>query len=279
MAFKMGSWSGYQKKPAFVKDDKFVENNPNAKDPMEGQEYATNVDNTSESKSKNKADWSKNEAGYDVKTTRRKNLFGRDRVVEKYFDPETGEKLGKQVTVSRGEGDPRADKVKIKKVNPGLTQSSGVGKIRLDENPWDKPTGTTDAPTEAGAEGPKAFDSEAINREEFSDDNKDLFGDTTTYGPDGEPIIPKYKASFESMQIGADGRRINPRNNSTYEDSPEGLQEFEDEAEAWWDEQARITGNKKLEEQDQEYGREYPSPNTYKKRGPIVTRNIKRKGM
>ena len=78
-----------------------------------------------------KKECSKNEAGYDVKTTRRKNLFGRERVVEKYYDPETGKKLGKQVTVARGEGDPRADKVKIKKVNPGLTQSGGVGKIRI----------------------------------------------------------------------------------------------------------------------------------------------------
>ena len=63
-----------------------------------------------------KKEWSKNEAGYDVKTTRRKNLFGRERVVEKYYDPETGEKLGKQVTVDRGENDPRAKKVKTKNI-------------------------------------------------------------------------------------------------------------------------------------------------------------------
>ena len=34
MAFKMGGWTGYQNKPsAFLKDDKFVENNPNKRNP------------------------------------------------------------------------------------------------------------------------------------------------------------------------------------------------------------------------------------------------------
>ena len=70
---------------------------------------------------------------YDKKVTTRKNLFGRDRKVTKYYDPKTGEKLGKEVRVARGKNDPRADKVKTKKVNPGLYQSGGVGKIRVGE--------------------------------------------------------------------------------------------------------------------------------------------------
>jgi len=220
-------------------------------------------------------EWTTNEAGYDVKRTTRKNLFGRDRVVEKYFDPETGEKLGKQVTVDRGKNDPRAKKVKTKRVNRGWTAEGGVGKIRVDNDYFGGPGQDTPAPTDPPPTSSLIGNNENINREEFSDDREELFGDTTTRDETGKPHIPKYKDSFASMEIGEDGRRINPRNNSTYEDSPEGLQAFEDEAEAWWDEQAKKTNNPKLEEQDQSYAREYPSSNTYKKRGYTMKRKRK----
>ena len=198
-------------------------------------------------------EWSQSDDGTDVKTTTRKNLFGRKRVVKKYYDSETGEMMGKEVDVARGKGDPRANKKKIKQVNPGLTQSGGVGKIRLKQNPWD-----SDSPSEA-------VDAK-VNREEYAAELKDK--NVMTDPKTGKPIIPKYSKAFSEMKVGSDGKRKNPRNKSTYSDDAAGQDAFEKEAELWWDEQANITGkeNKKLEKQDQPYSKEYSSSSTFKKK-------------
>ena len=204
-----------------------------------------------EKKDNKSSKWSKNQAGYDVKTTERKNLFGRDRKVEKYYDPKTGKKLGKQVTVDRGKNDPRAKKKKIKKVNPGLTQSGGVGKIRLKENPW-----------ESGGE--------AINRQERAFDLKDT---NVTKNKKGQPEIPKYKTAFDDMEnrtVDGVTKKYNPRNKMYYEDSDKGLELFEGDSEGWWDEQAKKTSNPKLEKQDQSYGRKYESSSKYKKPSSVL---------
>lgn len=181
-----------------------------------------------------KAEWDKgpNEKGYITKSKSGINLFGRERNVTKYYDPETGAKVGKQVTVARGKGDPRPDKVKIKKVNPGLTQSGGVGKIRMDKNPWD-----------TGAAKKTETD---INRAQRGAEIKDK---NVTYNEKGNPELPDYAKAYKGFKE-KDGKKINPRTGAEYSK----LSEFEDDAEAWWDEQARETGNKKLEEQNQEYG-------------------------
>ena len=181
-------------------------------------------------------EWSKNVAGYDVKTTIRKNLLGREREVKKYYHPETGEKLGKHVTVDRAEGDPRAKKQKIKKVNPGLTQSGGVGKIRLKTNPWETPSGKSSGGDETD-----------INRPQFSSKTKDV---NTTYDEEGNPRIPKYAEVFKNFKKDKDGKHINPRSGAKYD----GLDDFVKDAEAWWDEQAAKTNNPKLKEQGSEYG-------------------------
>ena len=191
-----------------------------------------------------KKEWSKNEAGYDVKTTRRKNLFGRERVVEKYYDPETGEKLGKQVTVDRGKNDPRAKKRKIKKVNPGLTQSGGVGKIRLSHNPWEAPSGKSGPDPNPNTEPKKATD---INRAQRAAEIQDK---NTTYNEEGNPEIPTYAEVFKNFKKNKDGKYINPRSGAKYD----GLDDFIEDAESWWASQSKETNNEKLKKQNQEYG-------------------------
>ena len=178
-------------------------------------------------------EWSTNEAGYDVKTTTRKNLLGRERVVKKYYDPETGEKLGKHVIVDRAEGDPRAKKQKIKKVNPGLTQSGGVGKIRLSENPWENPSGKSSGETD-------------LNRAQRAAEIKDK---NTTYDAEGNPRIPKYAEVFKDFKKEGD-KYINPRSGGKYDD----LSDFITDVETWWGKQADDTSNEKLRKQGQEYG-------------------------
>ena len=202
-----------------------------------------------------KSEWGTNEAGYITKTKKGKNLFGRKREVTKYYDSETGKKLGKQVKVARGKGDPRPEKTKIKKVNPGLTQSGGVGKIRLKENPWESSGGSS---KDSG---------EAINRQERAFDLKDA---NVTTNEKGQPELPDYRSKFNEMEnktVDGVTKKYNPRNKKYYDDSDVGLKSFEDDAEAWWDEQAAKTNNPKLKKQNQPYGREYDSPAKKLKRG------------
>ena len=236
---------------------------------QKGMNFGEGTKYTAPQSSNLNTEWSKNEAGYDVKTTKRKNLFGRDREVKKYYDPENGEKLGKQVTVARGKTDPRADKVKIKKVNPGLTQSGGVGKIRLDENPWENPTGKTDTPPPPTDTKPSKTDdnNEKINRAEYAfgdvGDSKGFAGSESFHekgyiGEDeeGKPTLKSYKAAWDDGRFTIkDGKRC--AGDKCFEDSKAGYQAFVDDSEEWWAEQAELAKNKKLKKSNQSYGREY----------------------
>lgn len=203
-----------------------------------------------------KAEWSEqpNEAGYITKTKSGRNLFGRKRNVTKYYDPVTGKKVGKKVEVSRGKGDPRPNKVKLKKVNPGLTQSGGVGKIRLDENPWEKPTGKTDPkPTDPKPTDPKPNETDLNRAQRAAQINLEEGGDFNVDFDPNNPELDDYATSFGKFEI-KDGKRYNPRNKKYYSNDKAGLKEYEDDAEAWWAEQAELTENEKLKKQNQEYG-------------------------
>lgn len=208
-----------------------------------------------------KAKWSTgtNEAGYITKTKSGRNLFGRKRNVTKYYDPVTGKKVGKKVDVARGKGDPRPNKVKLKKVNPGLTQSGGVGKIRLSENPWEKPTGKTDPkPTDPKPTDPKPNETsnEETNLNRAQRAAQINLEEGGTFNVDFDPNNPRietYKKSFAGFKV-KDGKRWNPKKKKWYDDSPEGLKEYEDDSEEWWREQAKLTENEKLKKQNQEYG-------------------------
>lgn len=173
--------------------------------------------------------FSKNKAGYDVKTTRRKNLLGREREVKKYFDPKTGEKVGKQVTVDRAEGDPRAKKRKIKKVNPGLTQSGGVGKIRLKENPWEDGDST-----KGKAARPQYASTKPELKEFVKEDDK------------GKKTLSTYNEAWDDKRFTKkDGKRTDKFGN-VYDDSEAGKQDFVKASKEFWSKQAGDTGNKDL---------------------------------
>ena len=210
------------------------------------------------------AEWSENDK-YDIKTRKGKNLFGRDRTVEKFYDKETGKKVGKKVTVSRGKNDPRADKVKAKRVNRGLTQEGGVGKIRVGADYFDGKSAQKGDSKDSTSKNENTVKpaTKPINRAERAADLKDK---NVTKDETGKPSIPKYSEAFANMEV-KDGMRINPRNKSTYSDDAAGQAKFEEEAESWWAKQAKKTSNENLKKQNQPYGREYGSPNKKKKRG------------
>ena len=176
--------------------------------------------------------WSKTKTGHDVKTRKYKNLFGREREVKKYYDKETGKKLGKQVTVDRGKGDPRAKKQKIKKVNPGLMQSRVVGKIRLKENPWEG--GKSD--TEVKKPGRVEFSSKRPELKEF------VKKDSTT----GKESIASYKEAWDDGRFTTnDGKRTDKFGNE-YTDDQAGYDEFVKRSKKFWSDMAGKTKNEEL---------------------------------
>lgn len=212
-----------------------------------------------------------NEKGYITKSKSGINLFGRQRNVTKYYDPETGEKLGKVVDVARGKGDPRPNKQKIKKVNPGLTQSASVGKIRLGKNIWEG--------------GDKTEDASNLNREQYAD----FIGDKNSGKNEktGKYTLPSYRSVFDNFENKTENGvtvKYNPRNKKTYADSDAGYSEFANtDAEGWWDTQADIVKNDKLRDQDQPEDPNYVSPNKYgrnksfaKKRKPYKMKRYKK---
>ena len=200
------------------------------------------------------AEWGENDAGYVTKTRKSRNLLGQERIVTKFYDKETGEKLGKQIQVPRSGG--RPDKIKTKRVNRGLTKEGGVGKIRVGADYFSGKGDKDKSKDENKVTKP-------INRAERAADLKDV---NVKKDDTGKPTIPTYSKAFSGMEVNEDGMRVNPRNKSTYTDDAEGQKKFEIEAEDWWDAQATKTSNEGLRKQNQPYGREYGSPNKKRKR-------------
>tara|TARA_R100000654_G_scaffold56087_1_gene82407 strand:- start:3482 stop:4135 length:654 start_codon:yes stop_codon:yes gene_type:complete len=104
---------------------------------------------------------------------------------------------------------------------------------------------------------PKPEPTERINRAQRASQGFDGEGDAqgtidqnVTFDEEGNPRIPSYKEAFSKFKQDADGKYINPRNNSRYDN----LQGFIDEAEAYWASQAELTDNEKLKKQNQAYG-------------------------
>ena len=83
---------------AFVKDDKFVSNNPNAKDPMEGKEYNPNVGKPNKDPY---ADAAKKDANLNKYVSNRKNLkkgsaeygINQHKINTAYYDKNTADKI------------------------------------------------------------------------------------------------------------------------------------------------------------------------------------------
>lgn len=201
----------------------------------------------------------KTSTGFGTKTKTGINLFGQKRNVTKFYDPDTGEFAGKEITVTKKDGTRKQFKdkfgkksdTKTKVVNPGLSQTGGVGKIREPKGYFGKTTPKADPPKTTI----KSFSPTKDNRAE--DANFRLNDPNVKKDSSGKPSIPSYQTVFDRMKTNADGKKVNPRNNSTYNN----IDEFIKESEAWWARQAKLTDNVKLKSQNQPYGRQYGSSN------------------
>ena len=219
MAFKMAGWSGYQKDPsAFAKDDKYVANNPNAVDPQNsGSNNPANINKNVEVKNNKPL-----EATYDTKT--RKGLFGR--TVTKYFDKETGKKVGKQVKRTKKDG---TEAIKTKAVQKGKLRKQNVGDNYFAEK-RNKKTGNQTMTSHERV-------TTAQNKPELQEYVK-------TDKKGNNPRLASYKEAWGDGRFTiADGKRTDKFGN-TYSDNDAGYQGFVDASEAWWEKQ-KANKNKK----------------------------------
>tara|TARA_R100001086_G_scaffold193254_1_gene110374 strand:- start:139 stop:915 length:777 start_codon:yes stop_codon:yes gene_type:complete len=258
MAFKRKKFSGFKSNG----DDEM------RTDKVTGMEYLSQVNLKEKLRDKVSTklkEGEKTSTGFDTKTKTGINLFGQKRNVTKFYNPDTGKLAGKEVVVTKKDGTKKQYKdrfgksydAKTKMVNPGLSQTGGVGKIRMEKGYFGKVTPPK----------PTTKSTPPINRSERAADLNDI---NVTKDSSGKPSIPNYKKVFDSMKTNADGKKINPRNNSTYNN----IDEFIKEAEAWWARQAKLTDNVKLKSQNQPYGRQYGSSN--KKRSGFKMRYQKK---
>ena len=219
MAFKMAGWSGYQKDhSAFPKDDKFVQNNPNSVDPQNsGDNNPANINKNVETKSNKPL-----EATYDTKT--KKGLFGR--TVTKYFDKETGKKVGKKVQRTKRDG---TEVTKTKAVQKGKLRKQKVADNYFDEK-RNKKTGNQTMTSH-----------ERVNKAQNSPELQE-FVKTDKKG--NNPRLESYKTAWDDGRFTVkDGQRTDKFGN-TYSDNDAGYQGFVDASEAWWEKQ-KANKNKK----------------------------------
>jgi hypothetical protein len=138
-------------------------------------------------------------------------------------------------------------------VNPGFTQTGGAGKIRMEKGYFGKPKSDIESVAPTG---------KPLNRSEVADLRKDpnVKKDST-----GKPTIPTYKEVFDTFKTNAEGKKVNPRNNSTYN----SIDEFVKEAESWWRGRQKEYDDLKIatdiEKPGAGYGRTYGSANKKRK--------------
>ena len=274
----------------FFKDDKFVANNPNAKDPMRGKAYnpsvgkrkkdtVTKVDKVKPTSVKptggssadkivrSKPDAKKSNSRYDTKTKTGRNLLGQKRNVTKYYDKETGRKVGKKVEVTKKDGKKKAYKdrhgnwstEKTKRVNTGLSREGGVAKIREKAGFFDAPAGETTAAT-TGKPGRLETTQKSDVMKEF------VRKDAQT----GEDKLDTYAGAFGDKKrwtdFEKDGVKMKrDKFGNEYTDDEAGYDKFKQSAKSFWSDLADKTQNEELR-RDTQTGK-MDSPMNKKKRG------------
>ena len=211
MAFKMAGWSGYQKDPsAFVKDDKNVAHNPNAKDPEDGgNQNPANI--TKDVKSNEPL-----ESTYDTKT--KKDIFGRN--VTKYFDKETGKKVGKKVQRTKKDG---TVTTKTKATRKGKLRKRKVADDYFDE----KRNPNTGKQTTTSHERVTDAMNNPSHKEFVKTDKK------------GDPYLEKYSKAWDDgrFTVDADAKTRTDKYGNVYSDDKKGYGDFVTASEAWHEKQ------------------------------------------
>ena len=210
---------------------------------------------------RSKPDTKKSNSRYDTKTKTGRNLLGQKRNVTKYYDKETGRKVGKKVQVEKKGGKLKSYKdrhgnystEKTKRVNTGLSREGGVGKIREKAGYFDSPAGETTATT--GKPGRIEHSASRPELKEF------VKKDTKT----GEDKLASYNEAWDDGRFDVkDGMRTDKFGNK-YADTPEGKDKFKESSRSFWSGLADKTQNEELRRDTQTGKMDSPMPK--KKKG------------
>ena len=209
---------------------------------------------------------------YDSKSKTRK-IFGRDRTVTKYYDPETGKKVGKKVQVKKKDGSKKMYKdrhgnwsdEKTKRVNTGMTREGGMFKIREKKGYFDSPV----EETSSAAEKPGR-----VEHSKKSDALKDF---VKTDPETGKESLASYKQAWADKDrwetFEKDGNMMRKDKFGNVYDDTTGYEDFEKKSKKYWSDMAdKEEGKKELEKGKSELRRDtqtgkMDSPMTKKKKG------------
>ena len=193
-----------------------------------------------------KATWS---ADKTQKTRTGINLFGQKREVTKHFDPETGKKLGKEVRVTKKDGTKKMygpglfqgpsgkQDVKVKTVNPGLSKSGGIGKLRQEKGYFDK----APAPSTNGAGKGKG----KLARPDFAASKPELKEFVSKDKKTGENKLKTYNQAWDKHFKKKDGMRVDKFGNK-YADTEAGKKKFVEASKSYWAKMAKKKKNPDL---------------------------------
>ena len=209
---------------------------------------------------------------YDSKSKTRK-IFGRDRTVTKYYDPETGQYKGKKVQVTKKDGSKKLYKdrhgnvsdEKTKRVNTGMTREGGMFKIREKKGYFDSPVEETTAST-----------TEKPGRVEYSKKSDALKDFVKTDPETGEESLASYKQAWADKDrwetFEKDGKKMRKDKFGNVYDDDTGYEAFETASKKYWSDMAdKEEGKKELEKGKSELRRDtqtgkMDSPMTKKKK-------------
>ena len=153
---------------------------------------------------------------YEKKEIKR-NLFGRERDVTKYFDKETGRKVGKKVNVTKKDG---TTKTKTKATTKGK-----VRKRRVKDDFFDEKTNPNT--------GKQTMTShERLTTAQTKPELQEFVKE-----PKKNPRLATYKQAWNDGRFTvSDGQRTDKFGN-TYSDDDTGYGQYVQAAEAWWEKQ------------------------------------------
>ena len=198
--------------------------------------FPKNGENNEESNSNSKPK-------YTTKTKTGRNLFGQKRTVTKYFDPETGKKVGKKVQVTKKDGTKKMYKdrhgnwsdEKTKRVNTGLTREGGIGKIREAKGYFDTPSekATTTAAVKPG-------------RIEHAASKPELKEFVKKDPETGDDKLASYREAWDDDRFKVEGGKRTDKFGNVYSDDEEGYKQFETASKQYWSDMAEKTKNEEL---------------------------------
>ena len=197
---------------------------------------------------------------YREKKTTRTGLFGRKREVTKYFDRETGKKLGKEVKITK-KGYEKPVKVKTKKTSLG--DPSVIGKWNVKEGYFrdgdNKATTPDSKPKVKAGKLNKDKSTKKPSRPDFAASKNELKEFVSKDKKTGDNKLKTYNQAWDDGRFKVEGGKRTDKFGNVYSDDAKGKADFVKASKKYWSSMAEKTDNENLLVDSQ----------TGKKQGPL----------